>query len=68
MRDTGCRAAARHRHRRRYFDEIIAPCRAAVYRILRRGIAAGEIRPDIEFVGELLVAPILARAGTGRAW
>ncbi|TVT42290.1 TetR family transcriptional regulator [Amycolatopsis rhizosphaerae] len=52
---------------RRYFDEIIAPRRETVYRILRRGIAAGEIRPgiDIEFVGELLVAPILARMASG---
>lgn len=52
---------------RRYFSEIIAPRRETVYRILQRGMAAGEIRPDIdiELVGELLVGPILARMGSG---
>ena len=52
---------------RRYFSEIIAARRATVYGIVQRGIDAGEIRPDvdIEFVSELLVAPILARMASG---
>ena len=52
---------------RRYFSEIVGDRRAAVYGILRRGIDAGEIRGDVdvEFVGELLVAPILARMASG---
>ncbi|MEZ0109988.1 AcrR family transcriptional regulator [Catenulispora sp. EB89] len=52
---------------RRYFSEIVADRRAAVHGILRRGIDAGEIRADVdvEFVSELLVAPILARMASG---
>jgi len=52
---------------RRYFSEIVADRRATVYGILQRGIAAGEIRADVdvEFVSELLVAPILARMASG---
>lgn len=40
---------------------------ATVHGILRRGIDAGEIRVDVdvEFVSELLVAPILARMASG---
>jgi len=51
----------------RYFAEIIAPRREAVHAILRRGIDTGELRPDLDpgFTGELLVAPILARLGSG---
>jgi hypothetical protein len=38
-----------------------------MYRHSRRGIAIGEIRPDVDvaFVNELLVGPILARMGDG---
>jgi AcrR family transcriptional regulator len=52
---------------RRYFEEVVTPRREAVYRIIRRGIALGEIRPDIDvaFVNELLVGPILARLASG---
>jgi AcrR family transcriptional regulator len=52
---------------RRYFEEVVAPRREAMYRALRRGIASGEIRPDIDvvFVTEVLVGPILARMATG---
>jgi AcrR family transcriptional regulator len=52
---------------RRYFEEIVTPRREAVYRIIRRGIASGELRPDIDvaFVNELLVGPVLARLASG---
>jgi AcrR family transcriptional regulator len=52
---------------RRYFDEIVAPRRQAVYGILRRGVDSGELRfdLDVEFTGEILVAPVLARLGAG---
>ncbi len=55
--------------RRRYFAEIVAPRREVMYAILRRGIASGEIRPDVDvaFVNEILVGPILARMGAGSA-
>ncbi len=38
-----------------------------MYRHIRRGIATGEIRPDVDvaFVNEMLVGPILARMGDG---
>jgi len=38
-----------------------------MYRLIRRGIATGEIRPDadVAFVNEMLVGPILARLGSG---
>ncbi len=52
---------------RRYFEQIVAPRREAMYGILRRGIGTGEIRPDIDvaFVNEVLVGPVLARMGSG---
>jgi AcrR family transcriptional regulator len=51
---------------RRYFEEIVTPRREAMYRLIERGIASGEIRPgtDVEFVNEILVGPILARMGS----
>ncbi len=60
-------AAAFPELHRRYFDEIVTPRREASYQIIRRGIAAGEIRPDIDvaLVNEVLVGPILARLGSG---
>src|ERR1700684_4107656 len=33
---------------KRYFAEVVAPRREAMNRALQRGIAAGEIRPDID--------------------
>ncbi len=53
--------------RRRYFEEIVAPRREVMHRLIRQGIASREIRPDIDvaFVNELLVGPILARMGSG---
>jgi Tetracyclin repressor-like, C-terminal domain len=52
---------------RRYFAEIVTPRRESMYQIIRRGIANGEIRPDIDvaLVNQLLVSPILARMSTG---
>ena len=52
---------------RRYFEEVVTPRREVMHRVIRQGIAAGEIRPDIDvaFVNEMLVAPILARLGSG---
>ncbi len=60
-------AAAFPELHRRYFEEIVAPRRDAMYRIIGRGIASGEIRPDVDvaFVNEMLVGPILARMGQG---
>ncbi len=52
---------------RRYFAEIVTPRREVMYCLIRRGIASGEIRPDVDvaFVNEVLVGPILARMGSG---
>jgi len=52
---------------RRYFAEIVTPRREVMYRHIRRGIATGEIRSDVDvaFVNEILVGPILARMGSG---
>ena len=52
---------------RRYFAEIVAPRREAMNRAVCRGIAAGEIRPDVDvdLLSELLVSPILARMASG---
>ncbi len=52
---------------RRYFDEVVSPGREALYSIVRRGIASGEIRSDVDvaFVNEMLVGPVLARMGSG---
>lgn len=52
---------------RRYFEEIVAPRREAMFGAIRRGIASGEIRSDVDvaLVNELLVAPMLARIASG---
>jgi hypothetical protein len=49
------------------FAEIVTPARESMHRLLRQGIAAGEIRPDtdVALVNELLVGPIMARPGSG---
>jgi AcrR family transcriptional regulator len=48
---------------RRYFREVVAPRRKAMNQALQRGIASGEVRPDIDvdLVSELLVSPVLTR-------
>jgi AcrR family transcriptional regulator len=53
---------------RRYFKEIVAPRRDAMNRALSRGIASGEIRPDIDvdILSDVLVAPVLARMASGK--
>jgi AcrR family transcriptional regulator len=52
---------------RRYFEQIVAPRREVMYRIIRRGIATGEIRSDadVALINEMLVGPVLARMGSG---
>jgi AcrR family transcriptional regulator len=52
---------------RSYFEEIVLPRREAMYRALRRGVASGEVRSDIDVpaVAELLVGPILSRLSSG---
>jgi AcrR family transcriptional regulator len=52
---------------RRYFDEIVAPRRDAMNQAVRRGIASGEIRPDVDvdLLSEVLVSPVLARMASG---
>ncbi len=52
---------------RRYFAEVVAPRREAMNRALQRGIAAGDIRPDIDvdLASELLTSPLLARMSRG---
>jgi AcrR family transcriptional regulator len=52
---------------KRYFDEIVAPRRDAMNEAVRRGVASGEIRPDIDpaIVSEVLVSPVLARMASG---
>jgi hypothetical protein len=52
---------------RRYFEEIVAPRREAMFRAIRGGIASGEIRSDVDvaLVTEVLVAPMLARIASG---
>jgi len=52
---------------RRYFDEIIAPRRDRMNQAVSRGIASGEICPDIDpdLLSEVLVGPVLARMASG---
>jgi AcrR family transcriptional regulator len=71
LRALNAEAAAFPRLHDRYFEEIVAPRRAAMKQVLRRGVERGEIRPDVDLdvISELLVAPLLARmasGGTGR--
>jgi AcrR family transcriptional regulator len=52
---------------RRYFEQIVGPRREAMYRIIRRGIATGEIRGDVDpaLANEVLVGPVMARMWSG---
>ncbi|WP_407077779.1 TetR/AcrR family transcriptional regulator [Streptomyces phytohabitans] len=49
---------------REYHDTVIEARRRALYDVLRRGVAAGELRDDIgiELLGELFTGPMLVRA------
>jgi AcrR family transcriptional regulator len=49
---------------REYHDTVIKSQRAVLHEVLRRGVAAGELRDDIdvELLGELFVGPMLSRA------
>jgi AcrR family transcriptional regulator len=60
-------AAAFPELHRRYFEQIVDPRREVMFGIIRRGIAAGEIRHDSDpaLVNDVLVGPILARMGSG---
>jgi AcrR family transcriptional regulator len=53
--------------RDRYFAEVIEPRRELLRALLRRGIARGELRPDIdlEAVREVLIGPILVHVKEG---
>jgi AcrR family transcriptional regulator len=48
---------------RRYHEEVIAPRRARLRRLLAKGVADGEIRGDVDLdlLGEILVGPMLSR-------
>jgi AcrR family transcriptional regulator len=52
---------------KRYFEEIVAPRRDAMNEAVRRGIASGEIRQDVDpgMLSEVLVSPVLARMAAG---
>jgi AcrR family transcriptional regulator len=52
---------------RRYFEEIVGPRREAMLGAIRRGVASGEIRPDVDvaLLNEILVSPMLARIASG---
>ncbi|WP_326795526.1 TetR/AcrR family transcriptional regulator [Streptomyces sp. NBC_01808] len=49
---------------RRYREAVLAPRRAAVREVLRRGVASGELRADLdpELLTDLFTGPVLARA------
>ncbi|MFI1965394.1 TetR/AcrR family transcriptional regulator [Streptomyces pathocidini] len=49
---------------RAYQDTVVQARREAVYEVLRRGMATGEIRADLdpELLADLFVGPMLARA------
>jgi AcrR family transcriptional regulator len=53
----------------RYVDQIVKPRRKAMRAIIRRGIAAGEIRGDADpaLVNEVLVGPVMTRMWSGDA-
>ncbi|QLE71823.1 TetR family transcriptional regulator [Streptomyces rectiverticillatus] len=47
-----------------YHEKVVTARREAVHAVLRRGMAAGEIRSDldVELMGDLIVSPMLSRA------
>ncbi|GAA1397027.1 TetR/AcrR family transcriptional regulator [Kitasatospora putterlickiae] len=47
-----------------YRERVIVPRRQAVRDVIRRGVAEGELRADLdeELLGDLLIGPILARS------
>ncbi|WP_406113872.1 TetR/AcrR family transcriptional regulator [Kitasatospora purpeofusca] len=47
-----------------YRERVIAPRRDAARQVIRRGVAGGELRADLdeELLGDLLIGPILARS------
>ncbi|MFF7589589.1 TetR/AcrR family transcriptional regulator [Kitasatospora purpeofusca] len=47
-----------------YRERVIAPRREAARQVIRRGVAGGELRADLdeELLGDLLIGPILARS------
>ena len=51
---------------RRYFDEVVAPRRAVLLALLRRGVEQGEVSADIDLdlAATVLVAPILSRVAS----
>ncbi|MCU1346015.1 MAG: hypothetical protein JWL70_2281 [Acidimicrobiia bacterium] len=53
---------------RRYFEEVVAPRRAAMLSSLARGVAAGEIgeHVNLELAADLLVDPILVSVFSSR--
>lgn len=67
LRALNAEAAAFPQLHRHYFDEIVAPRRAAMNDVLRRGAERGEIRSDVDLnlVSDLLVSPLLARMTQG---
>lgn len=67
LRALNAEAATFPRLHRRYFEEIVAPRREAMNRVLRHGVERGEIRPDVDLdlVSDLLVSPLLARMASG---
>ncbi|MBT2386553.1 TetR/AcrR family transcriptional regulator [Streptomyces sp. ISL-11] len=49
---------------REYHDTVVTARREALFAVLRRGMAAGEIRSDldVELLADLFVAPMISRA------
>ncbi|MEU5187897.1 TetR/AcrR family transcriptional regulator [Streptomyces klenkii] len=47
-----------------YHEKVVRVRREAVHAVLRRGMATGEVRPDldVELMGDLVVSPMLSRA------
>jgi AcrR family transcriptional regulator len=47
-----------------YVTQYLAPRREAVFEVLRRGIARGELRPDVDlpFIYDLLIGPLFMRS------
>jgi hypothetical protein len=49
---------------RQYSDQVVEPRREAMRRVLRAGVAAGELREDldVDMLAELFTGPMLMRA------